>query len=842
MQADRFKRLQDVFIAALEHEPGTRAGFVARLCENDAAMAREVLELLAFEASVGSVETQRPFALVAEAVAAAETKSMVGKIVGRYRLEAEIASGGMGRVFKASRIDDLAQTVALKLVRHEIFNDLLLRRFSAERRILASLNHPGIAHLIDAGTDENGTPFVAMEYVDGLPLLDHCERVAASIRDRLMLFRQILAAVSHAHRNLVVHRDLKPENILVTADGWVKLLDFGVAKALEARHVQTATAESFFTPAYAAPEQLLKRNITVSCDVYALGGVLYTLLAGAPPFDVSTMGAGEMERHILLIPPEKMRVAATARGAQALRNQGIADPARWAEQLDGDLENIVQKALRKEPNARYGTADQLDDDIERFLAQRPVAASGNAWAYRARKFLARHAAVACLAVMVLVLGLVGVAKVVAQNHQIRSERDRARLSLEVLRNSFRLADPMQPDVGDIRARTILKSAAREVGALKAHDPRLFQDLAYEIGGIQLDLGMTHAGLDLIRSANRLENEPSDSGVLLEVRALIMASRLVDAHAMLDANRARLGASPEFMAEDAHLLYLERHYAEAIALCKRLFSGASTLAAPVRDRVYWYLAESYRKSERFEEAVAIIDKQIAEQRKRYGSDHPLTLMSRLRRAELLSETGASAFAERELIAIKPMLDRYYDQASAVQGHYHGIFGQMLAARNRRAEALEQFRQALAADEIALGPDHQNTLREHFNIALMIAYDADDRREAYPHFSKAITGVEKKGRESYGFVGFFRLEEAKSHFWDKDMSAAKTVLAPPHALLYFDEMAQVNQKEYLEALYYGFGVQNCKHGQDGRGQTGKDPNSIAKALLCRYDLQGRYRLKR
>lgn len=806
-------------------------------------MAREVLDLLAFESSEGNAETLKPFALAMKAAEALEGKSMIGKTVGRFRIEAEIASGGMGRVFKASRIDaDPAQTVALKLIRNELFNDALLKRFSTERRILASLNHPGIAHLIDAGTDENGTPFVAMEYVDGLSLLDHCARNELSIRDRLLLFRQILAAVSHAHRSLIVHRDLKPENILVTADGLVKLLDFGVAKALEAKYSQTATAEVFFTPAYAAPEQLLKQGITVSCDIYALGGVLYSLLAGASPFDFAAMGAGEMERHILMIPPESMRTAATNRGAPTLRSQGIRNVAHWAEQLDGDLDNIVQKALRKEPDSRYVGVDPFDEDLARFLDQRPVAASGTAWAYRARKFMARHAVAAVMAAMVLMMGLFGVAQLIKQNGQIRSERDRARLALDVLRNSFRSADPMQPDAEDIRARTILKSAAREVGALKSRDPRLFQDLAYEIGTIQLDLGMTNAGLDLIRSANRLKSEPSDSGVLLEVRALIMASRLGDAHAMLDANRARLGAFPEFMAEDAHLLYLEKHYVEAIALCKRLLSGASTLSAPVRDRVYRYLAESYRKSERFEDAVAIMDKQLAEQRKRYGSDHPLTLMSRLRRTELLSETGDSAYAERELIAIKPMLDRYYDQASAVQGHYHGIFGQMLSARNRRAEALEQFRQALAADEIALGPDHQNTLRDHFNIALMIAYGADDRREAYPHFSKAIAGIEKKGKESYGLVGFFRLEEAKSHFWDKDIAAAKTVLAPSHALLYFDGMAQVNRKEYLSALYYGFGAQDCEHGRGRRAQAGTDPNSIAKALLCRYDPQGRYRPKR
>jgi eukaryotic-like serine/threonine-protein kinase len=843
MRVDRFKRLQELFAQALELDRNERAAYVAEVCDGDAAMAEEVLALLTFDARGSVSETVRPFALAAEAVDAAEAKSMIGKMVGRFRLQGEIASGGMGRVFKASRIDaDIEQTVALKLIRNEIFNDALLKRFSEERRILASLNHPGIAHLIDAGTDEQGTPYVAMEYVDGLPLLEYCASHILSIRDRVLLFRKILMAVSYAHRNLVVHRDLKPANVLVTSDGQVKLLDFGIAKALDISGQQTATAEHFFTPAYAAPEQLLKEVATVSCDVYALGGILYTLLAGVPPFDCALMSAGEMERHVLKVPPESMHASAAKRGAHALRANGIGNSRRWPGNLDGDLENIVQKALRKEPNARYGSVDQFDDDLDRYLDRRPVHASGVAWVYRARKFLERHAAAVLLTALVLVVSLVGVAQIVRQNSQVRSERDRARVALDVLRNSFRSADPAQSEAGDIRARTILASASREVGLLQQRDPPLFRELAYEIGGIQLDLGMTSAGLNLIRRANRVDSNPPDSGVMLEVRALITASRLGEARALLDANRIRLDKNPEYMAEVAHLLYLERRYSEAIAICERLLSDVSTDGSTVfRDRIYWYLAESFRKSERFEKSIAVLDDQIDEQKQRHGNDHPLTLMSRLRRVELQSATGDIISAESELVAIKPLLDIYYDQASAVQGQYHSIFGQLLANSNRRMEALDHFRQALIADEIALGPEHENTLRAHFNIALMIAYGTGDRREAYPHFSKAIAGVEKKGKLSYTFVGFFRLEKAKSHFWDKDMREARLTLTPAHAPLYFNEMADINKKEYLAALYHGFGAQDCGTGWEKQIGNAAGSDEIARILMCRYDPEAENRPK-
>ncbi len=831
MLTDRFKQLQDIFAAALECDVGSRAEYVAIACKNDPAMAEEVSALLNFDATS---DTGRPFVLALTAMDAIEAKTMLGRTVGRFRLDAEIASGGMGRVFRASRVDgELAQTVALKLVRSEIFNEALLKRFSAERRILSSLNHPGIAHLIDAGTDESGTPYVAMEYVDGLPILEYCARHGLPVRSRVLLFRQILAAVSCAHRNLVVHRDLKPANVLVTAEGRVKLLDFGIAKALDDGCEDTLTHEHYFTPAYAAPEQLLKQSVTVGCDVYSLGGILYTLLAGAPPFDLSGLSAGEMERNVLGIPPERMRAAATMRGKCALQAQGISNPVRWAAQLDGDLESIVQKALRKEPAARYGSVDQFDDDLERYLNQRPVRASEAAWVYRSRKFLQRNAVAVFFTVMASFSISVGVLQVVKQNGQIRLERDRARMALDVLRSSFRSADPTQLEVGDITARTILASAAREIGYLQQRNPQLFRDLAYEIGGIQLDLGMTTAGLNLIRRANGLLPDPPDSGMLLEVRALIAASRLDDARVMLDAYRSRLGGRPDFIAEDAHLLYLERHYSEAIRLCERLFSEDFEMSPVLRDRVYWHLAESYRKSDLPEKAVAVLEKQIAEQKKNYGSNHPAILMSRLRKAELLPAVGNTVSAEVELVAIKPFLDRYYDQVSAIHGQYHGVYGQLLANQNRRSEALEHFRQALIADEIALGPDHDNTLRTHFNIALMVAYGTGSRDEAYPHFSKAITGIEKKGKDSYAFVGFFRLEKAKSHFWDKDMNAARSTLAPPHALVYFKEMAEINRKEYLAALYYGFGNPDCGSGWKKRVGAKADPNSIATTLMCRYD---------
>ncbi len=373
MRAERFKRLQSLFDEALEQEAGARKAFVHRVSGDDVAMAEEILTLLDYEAQAQVSETVRPFALAAAAFDAVEANALIGQTIGRFRLDTEIGSGGMGRVFKARRIDgDVEQVVALKLLRMELFNPALLKRFSTERKILASLNHPGIAHLIDAGTDGRGTPFVAMEYIDGLPLQAYCTHSALPVRARIELFRQVLAAVSHAHRNLVVHRDLKPSNILVSFDGQIKLLDFGIAKELDFSRQETATVHRFFTPAFAAPEQLSNGNITVACDIYGLGAVLYTLLTGAAPFDFSELSPGEIERRIRMVPPSPMSASVLIRGESATRALGVENLARWCKDIRGDLEQIVQKALRKEPQLRYVSVDRFDEDLARYLDRRPA--------------------------------------------------------------------------------------------------------------------------------------------------------------------------------------------------------------------------------------------------------------------------------------------------------------------------------------------------------------------------------------------------------------------------------------------------------------------------------------
>lgn len=455
-----------------------------------------------------------------------------------------------------------------------------------------------------------------------------------------------------------------------------------------------------------------------------------------------------------------------------------------------------------------------------------------------RKLCQRNLLAVSFSILFVIAGSVAVAHVLHQNAEIRAERDRAQAALNVLQNTFRSADPTGLDGGDMRARSMLAAAAREVGRLEISQPELYRDLAYRIADIQLNMGMTGAGLDLVRRANRAGTGVTDDGSLLEIRAQVMATRYAEARALIEAARMSLRSRPEFMAEDAHLLYLEKRYQSAISLLETLLKRPS-VAPALRDRMYWYLAEAYRESDRFESAVAVLDLQIREQAARNGQDHPSTLVSRLRRIEPLIALGQAVSAQSELVALKPMLDRHYDAESSIMGLYHNLFGAVLNAQQKTDQALIQYRQALAINRKALGTDHENTLRSHLNIALVVIYGGGNRREAYPHFASAITGFEKNMEATGSLAGFARFQAAKAHYWDQDADAARRMLTPAHALKYFQRMTPSNQAEYLAGLYYGFGGQDC--GPTWRKQAEGQPDSprMARVLMCRYDPHARHR---
>ena len=398
MNPARWKRIQDVFLDAVELAPSQRAGFLDSECTGDPELRLEVEKLIESDrkrgSDVGDIIGSAAVEFAAEREVA-ETAAYLGRRIGPYLLVRQIGVGGMGTVYEAVRDDQFVRSVAIKLLTHGANAPDALARFRIERQILATLQHPNIASLIDGGETDDGHPYIVMEYIEGEPLIEYTRRKNLTIEERLRLFRDICAAVHHAHQMLVIHRDIKPSNVMVTGDGIVKLLDFGIAKlispVLAVGNQTTLTIVRRLTPQYASPEQVRGEPLSTATDIYSLGVLLYELLSYEFPYRVTGSAPHDVERAICETDP--VRLSAVVKNDPRLRRQ-----------LSGDLENIVAMALRKEPARRYASALQFSEDIARYLSGLPIIAREDTLFYVAGKLVRRYklavAMVALLAVSV----------------------------------------------------------------------------------------------------------------------------------------------------------------------------------------------------------------------------------------------------------------------------------------------------------------------------------------------------------------------------------------------------------------------------------------------------------
>ena len=496
MSADRWQRIKALFARALEAPSAERAALLEREARGDPALRQEVESLLAAHEQSGSALDAPPAALKAEALAvtggARPGYGMghgIGDRIGAYRIVELLGTGGMGQVFKAVRDDALYQAeVAIKLMRADVGSAMAEQRFRTERQILAGLEHPNIARMLDGGTTEAGSPYVVMELVRGEPIDRYLEQRAASARERVQLFLQVCAAVSYAHQHLVIHRDLKPNNILVAADGTVKLLDFGIAKLLnidaaEPAGDETVTQMRVMTLEYASPEQVSGAMVTTASDVYSLGVVLYRLLTGQSPYGARVNDAQRFAEIIGDTTPTRPSLA------------GGGKRQRGAE-IDADLDDILLMALRKEPQHRYASVEQFANDLRNFLAGLPVVARGNSLRYRCFKFIRRRR-LQIAAAAVVALSLIG-GLWISMREAREAERQRVVAqrhfdSVRQLANTllFTLHDEIAPLSGSTKSRQILVTTSLEyLNTLykeSGNDPALQLELAVayrKVGDIQ----------------------------------------------------------------------------------------------------------------------------------------------------------------------------------------------------------------------------------------------------------------------------------------------------------------------------------------------------------------------
>lgn len=495
MNAARWKQVKPILESALEVEGETRKAFLDRVCEN-ASLRAEVDSLLASHDKAGTGALSPGAPLLRDEEEELRFRLPAGKRVGAYEILEEIAQGGMGAVYRAVRADgQYKQHVAVKIVRADLSAELTAARFRNEQQILASLDHPNIAKILDGGTTVEGLPYFVMELIEGLPITEYCDRNRLTIDERLKLFRTVCSAVNYAHQHLVIHRDIKPGNILITSEGVPKLLDFGIAKMLDSQSMgenTTLTAAGFWlmTPQYASPEQLRGEIISTASDVYSLGLILYQLLAGHTAYRFKGRMPHDIARMVMETDPEKPSTAVdraeeggNAEQAQQPNTPELLGNARGESteklrrRLSGDLDNIVMKAIRKQPSDRYTSVDQLSEDVRRHLAGLPVLARKDTFGYRASKFIVRHKTGVTAAAAVALALLTAMAVTVREARIARAERARAERRFNDVRAlahslMFEIHDGISNLPGSTPVRQLLVSKAL----------RYLDSLSQEAGG------------------------------------------------------------------------------------------------------------------------------------------------------------------------------------------------------------------------------------------------------------------------------------------------------------------------------------------------------------------------
>jgi len=465
---ERWARVKELFEAAVDLDPNQRSALLARECGEDESLRGEVESLLKSDQQTDGFIEQPAFEIPRDLFPGEVEEPFAGRQFGAYQVIREIGRGGLGAVYLAARADDeYRKEVAIKLIRRGLDTDDILRRFRNERQILAQLDHPNIARLIDGGTTDDGLPYFVMEYVKGAPIGAYCDANALPASERLKLFRKVCATVTYAHQNLVIHRDLKPSNILVTPEGEPKLLDFGIAKLLgpdDELMTQTISGLRVMTPEYASPEQVKGDKITTTSDVYSLGVLLYELLTGQRPYRLKTRTAEEIARAITEQEPERPSTVVGSNQKSEIRNQ---------KSLRGDLDNIVLMAMRKEPTRRYASVGQFSEDVRRHLDGLPVLARKDTARYRTEKFIQRHkvgVAAAALIALTLIGGLIATFwqanRATRQAKLAAQERDRAQRRFEDVRHLsnallFEIAPKMERLEGSTEARAALVRRALE---------------------------------------------------------------------------------------------------------------------------------------------------------------------------------------------------------------------------------------------------------------------------------------------------------------------------------------------------------------------------------------------
>ncbi len=846
---ERWQRLNRLVLEAAELGGEARDSYLRRACGEDSELLAEAAALLARDPSTGG-ELDRPlFEILTDGGG-----GFLGQHIGPYRLVRELGRGGMGRVFLGERVDgEFDHRVAIKILKKGLDTEEIVRRFRRERQILANLDHPNFAKLLDGGTTEDSRPYFVMEYVEGPPLTRYCDEATLGIRARLELFCKVCSAVQAAHRSLVVHRDLKPSNILVNPKGEPKVLDFGIAKLLASQDDPTQTAtlagKRLMTPVYASPEQVLGEAITTASDVYSLGVLLYELLAGHRPYRLRNSSYEEICRAVCEQDPEKpstsvstVETVATARGKQVLSPESVSRsrdqrPKGLRRRLSGDLDNIVLMALRKEPERRYSSVVALSEDIERHLEGRPVRARKDTFFYRASKLLQRRYRE--LGALGLVLGLLGGFAYDRTIQQTRTavERDRAAQISDFMVDLFELDADVQIDTQSIRR--LLASGVERIDE-DLRDRKLTASLLATMADAYAGIGDYEDALPLAHRSVEISEEIQDADDLwVAANRHILATVQIHLGSFAAAaeNLRRVLRVREAKMPRVHMDYTHAANDLAVALMKQ---GKAREAEPMFREVLELQRALYgsvneevgltlnnlgvllQNSGDLAGAEPYLRENLQLKRRLLGATHPRVALAMNNLSLLLAEKG-------DLESAEPLMRETLQQASHFFGADHpnvaktwSNLGFLLYRMGRQDEAEEALRESLLIRRDKLPTGHPDLYRCSVRLALVLL--ANGKKEEGLELSGEVVGFLRQHEPTADY----RLAKAEGDLGSSLAAIGRYSLAEPLLLSSYESL-EVQPDADEGDIRLALGRLVSLHTEAG------DP---AKAEIYGQELQGAY----
>ncbi|MBI4902152.1 MAG: serine/threonine protein kinase [Acidobacteria bacterium] len=723
MSPEQWAKVDELFHAASALPPSERDEVLRRETGGDEVVRLEVLSLLGADKGGDSVLAAEISRAAAGVVVTAEATS--GERIGPYSVRRPLGRGGMGVVFLADRDDDaFRKQVAIKLVKAGFANDESLRRFRSERQILARLEHPNIARLLDGGSTPSGQPYVVMEYVDGQPLLEYCRASNLGIRPRLELFRLICGAVQYAHQNLIVHRDIKPANVLVSRDGVPKLVDFGIAKLLDDDPFSTAPTRSLdrvLTPEYASPEQVRGEAVSTATDVYSLGALLYELLTGRAPFSFPSRSAAEVERVVSTEDPPPPGV-------------------------DRDLDNIILLAMRKDPTRRYESAAALSEDVDRHLHGYPVKARQEGWTYRAGKFVSRNKATVGAGAVFAMLLAGFVITVVQERNKATVERTKAQEISRFLTSVFTSADPSETSGNKLSARQLLDQGVQRLDSELRGQPTAQLTLLATMAESYFNIGELKEGLRVVESAVQLAartagKESVEMADLLATKGYLLRENgdYPGSEASLNESLAILGRiapgdldrRASYLRSLGPLLNLQRRNDEAESVLREALTLRRKVSGNNHPEVGWNLANLSRvlvDRGEHKAALPLAQEALQLQRQRYGEMHSAVASAHNRLAVVqyfLRDMDHAADNFRKAVDIGRKLhgENHREVASNLSG-----LATILNAKGDYAEAVKAHREAVGILRKSYNGKHPVLANFMTNLSMSLHNNGDHDEEA------------------------------------------------------------------------------------------------------------------